>query len=122
MKPGRISHRSKKAALGLKAARRLGNPEAVFSVIRNFGPRIASFVFALVQGFGRVAHRVGMGWPPFLRVSGLDFPLALLGPPASLSGQSTSLSPFVFDNGPLWSLQITVQFAIGAPDRRIVVL
>ncbi|CAJ1414620.1 unnamed protein product [Effrenium voratum] len=42
--------------------------------------KIASFVFALVQGFG----------------------------------QSTSLSPFVFDNGPLWSLQITVQFAIGA--------
>ena len=28
-------------------------------------------------------------------------------------GQSTALSPFVFDNGPIWSFQITLQFAIG---------
>ena len=42
--------------------------------------KIASFFFALIQGFG----------------------------------QSTALSPFVFDNGPIWSLQITLQFAIGS--------
>ncbi|CAK9040918.1 Preprotein translocase subunit SECY [Durusdinium trenchii] len=29
-------------------------------------------------------------------------------------GQSTALSPFVFDNGPLWTLQITLQFAVGS--------
>lgn len=29
-------------------------------------------------------------------------------------GQSTSLSPYVFDNGPLWSAEVTLQFAIGA--------
>jgi len=29
-------------------------------------------------------------------------------------GQSTTLSPFVFDNGPLWAFEVTVQFAIGA--------
>mmetsp|Transcript_38919 Transcript_38919/g.62860 ORF Transcript_38919/g.62860 Transcript_38919/m.62860 type:complete len:587 (+) Transcript_38919:40-1800(+) len=29
-------------------------------------------------------------------------------------GQSTSLSPYVFDNGPLWSAEITIQFALGA--------
>eukprot|EP00931_Biecheleriopsis_adriatica_P120031 TRINITY_DN95183_c0_g1_i1.p1 TRINITY_DN95183_c0_g1~~TRINITY_DN95183_c0_g1_i1.p1 ORF type:complete len:571 (+),score=115.64 TRINITY_DN95183_c0_g1_i1:46-1713(+) len=29
-------------------------------------------------------------------------------------GQSTSLSPFVFDNGPVWAFQITLQFAIGS--------
>lgn len=32
---------------------------------------------------------------------------------ALILGQSTALSPFVFDNGPIWSLQITLQFAIG---------
>jgi len=29
-------------------------------------------------------------------------------------GQSTTLAPFVFDNGPLWSFQVTLQFAVGA--------
>jgi len=29
-------------------------------------------------------------------------------------GQSTQLSPFVFDNGPVWAAQVTLQFAIGA--------
>jgi len=29
-------------------------------------------------------------------------------------GQSTQLSPFVFDNGPVWAAQVTFQFAIGA--------
>ncbi len=32
---------------------------------------------------------------------------------AGILGQSTALSPFVFDNGPIWSLQITLQFAVG---------
>lgn len=29
-------------------------------------------------------------------------------------GQSTSLSPYVFDNGPIWAAQVTLQFALGA--------
>lgn len=29
-------------------------------------------------------------------------------------GQAQSLSPYVFDNGPVWALQVTLQFAFGA--------
>jgi len=29
-------------------------------------------------------------------------------------GQSTLLAPFVFDNGPVWAAQITLQFAVGS--------
>ena len=41
--------------------------------------------------------------------------LQLLSMPAkNLPGQSTLLSPFVFDNGPIWAFQITLQFAFGS--------
>mmetsp|Transcript_13484 Transcript_13484/g.31689 ORF Transcript_13484/g.31689 Transcript_13484/m.31689 type:complete len:564 (+) Transcript_13484:51-1742(+) len=81
-------------------------PYITASIIFQILTTVAPSLKALAQGEEGEAGREK--YKTYIKVTSFGFAL-LQG-----FGQSTTLSPFVFDNGPAWSLQVTLQFAVGA--------